>query len=151
MVLIFIQTWTELTGYLVDLFKIQRGSNTSAYAQIWIAFFASGIMHAQSMLLLPFPAEITLSERSTGIMAFFVWQALAITLEDIAQWMWKKTISPTGKKSQMTTVIGYIWVIMSFWISLPWAADVMMRVRLTEKSFLGFTVMRGLVQKLPIS
>ena len=84
-------------------------------------------------------------------MAFFVWQALAITLEDIAQWMWKKTISPTGKKSQMTTVIGYIWVIMSFWISLPWAADVMMRVRLTEKSFLGFTVMRGLVQKLPIS
>jgi hypothetical protein len=104
------------------------------------------------MLLLPHPGNITFQERTFGIMAFFLWQAFAITFEDFAMWLLKATSGhDVIKSTRVTRVIGYTWVITSFWISLPWAADVMMRLRLTEESFLGFSLVRDLVRRVPLS
>lgn len=123
----------------MDTLGIVRGTTLASYMHIWLAFFISGCMHAQSMALLPRPANITLYEATAGIMHFFLWQALAITFEDFVMWLWKtsgKSDAPMAWKAG----IGYLWVVISMFISLPWAANVMMRLRLTEESFLGFSV-----------
>ncbi|KAH8888278.1 toxin biosynthesis protein [Thozetella sp. PMI_491] len=144
------RTFTKLTGFVVDRLGIRRGTNLSSYLQIWIAFAFSGFMHAQSMLLLPRPPNITATESTVGVMAFFLWQAAAITAEDLAQWLWRKVSGDVMIDRRIRKWLGYSWVILSFWISLPWAADVMMRIRLTEESFLGFSLVKGLVQHIPI-
>jgi hypothetical protein len=133
------QPLTTLAYSVMDALNITRGTTLASYAHIWLAFFISGFMHAQSMALLPRPANITLYEATAGTLYFFLWQALAITAEDFVLWVWKASgrgVEPAAWKS----AVGYAWVIVSMWISLPWAADVMMRLRLTEESFLGFTV-----------
>ncbi|KAF2179246.1 hypothetical protein K469DRAFT_754016 [Zopfia rhizophila CBS 207.26] len=141
---------TKATGFVVDVLRIPRGSNLSSYTQIWLAFAISGLMHTQFFVLLPYPSNINFSERTMGVMAFFMWQAAAITLEDFVQWVWCKSGGSVEKSNWFKTVIGYSWVLGSFWISLPWVADVMMRIRLTEESFLGFSVVREWVQMIPL-
>lgn len=145
------KSFTKFSGAVVDFLSIPRGSTLSSYLQIWLAFTASGIMHAQSMLLLPHPGNITLSERTLGVLLFFVWQAVAITVEDSLQYICR-LYAPAiaADHPRITRTLGYLWVILSFWVSLPWAADVMMRLRLTERSFLGFSVSRDLVRRIPI-
>ncbi|KAI1778795.1 membrane bound O-acyl transferase family-domain-containing protein [Hypoxylon cercidicola] len=141
---------TKATGFTVDFLSIPRGTNLSSYLQIWLAFAISGFMHAQSMLLLPHPSNITFSERTVGVMAFFMWQAAAITMEDFVQWLWSKYSGGREASPWISRFVGYAWVIWSFWVSLPWAADVMMRIRLTEESFLGFSMLRSIIQRVPI-
>lgn len=135
----------------MDYLTIPRGSMLSSYTQIWLAFFASGFMHAQSMLLLPHPPNVTVWESTAGVMAFFLWQAAAITLEDFVQWLFKPyLVGRDASNSLIRKLVGYLWVTASFWMSLPWAADVMTRLRLTEESFLGFSVFRGLIGNIPV-
>ncbi|POS75434.1 hypothetical protein DHEL01_v206176 [Diaporthe helianthi] len=143
------RSFTKFTGFVINTIGIARGTNLSSYTQIWLAFVASGLMHAQSMLLLPHPPNITVSERTLGVLAFFLWQAAAITIEDLFQWLYRRTYSGFLSQRAMN-VIGYAWVIVSFWISLPWAGNVMMRLRLTEKSFLGFSLFENMMQRIAV-
>ncbi|KAF2446664.1 hypothetical protein P171DRAFT_430761 [Karstenula rhodostoma CBS 690.94] len=130
---------TTLAYLAIDALHIARGTTLASYAHVWLAFFISGFMHAQSMALLPRPPNITLHEATAGMLYFFLWQAFAITAEDFVIWLWK-TSGLSINPAPWNSVLGYVWVIFSMWISIPWAADVMMRLRLTEESFLGFTV-----------
>lgn len=128
-------------------------------------------MHANSMLGLPAPANITRSERTLGMLQFFLFHAAAITFEDFVQWVWRalgggaaeeggvqggrrvdgKTEGGKGEGSSMLRrLVGYCWVVGCFWYSMHFAADVMLRMRLMEESFLPFTVVGGWVRMLPI-
>ncbi|KAF1998239.1 hypothetical protein P154DRAFT_604173 [Amniculicola lignicola CBS 123094] len=128
-------------GHVVtDFLRLSRRGPLAFYIHIWNAFLISGLLHAQSMALLPRPKNITLYESTAGLMYFFVWQALIITAEDIAQRIWIKSGRTIESLGAFRFVVGYTWVAWSLWVSLPWAADVMMRVRLTEESFLPFTI-----------
>ncbi|KAF2122855.1 toxin biosynthesis protein [Lophiotrema nucula] len=136
---------TTIGDCIIDALGIQRKTILGDYVFIWIAFGISGIMHAQSMALLPRPANISVLDTTVGIMYFFLWQALAITLEDFAQWVWH-----VENHGRAESLIGYVWVVCNMWFSLPWAADVMMRLRLTEESFLGFTFFGPWVHRMPL-
>lgn len=107
-------------------------------------------MHAQSMLLLPHPPNLTTSERSTGVLVFFLWQAVAITAEDFAIWLWRQVSGGREMSPKASRLIGYAWVTWSMWFSVPWAADVMMRIRITEESMLPLSLVRNVVQRIPL-
>jgi len=134
------RSFTSYTQCVVKALGIRRGTNLSSYTQLWLAFFTSGFFHAASILLMPSPINITFRERTTGIMLFFLWQAAAVTTEDFVQYLWKTICGSPKRGSQWPTVVGFCWVILSFWISLPWAGDVLMRVKMGETSPLPFTV-----------
>lgn len=80
-------------------------------------------------------------------MYYFLWQAAAITFEDFVQWGWKRVFRPPKGPVHL---IGYIWVICSFWFSLPWAGDVMMRVKMGEVSPFPFAISAPLVSRIPL-
>lgn len=144
------QSLTKFNDFIIDTLSIPRGTNLSSYTQIWVALAVFGFMHAQSMRLLPHPPNITADERFTGVLVFFLWQAVAITAEDFAMWLWRQASGGRKMNPAVSTLIGYAWVTGSMWYSLPWAADVMMRIRMTEKSMLPFSLVRDVVQKVPL-
>ncbi|KAI8632625.1 membrane bound O-acyl transferase family-domain-containing protein [Xylariaceae sp. FL1651] len=130
---------TALSEAAVSHMNIEKGSTTSTYLRLWIAFAISGIMHAGSMVILPSPANLTLADRTVGIFCFFVWQAVAITLEDLMQWVWKLSRDRVGGQPVASsspplwvTVLGYVWVVASFWFSLPMAGGVMLKLRMGQ-------------------
>lgn len=112
-----------------------------------MTFAVSGVFHAASILLMPSPANVSFNERTAGIMYYFLWQAAVITLEDFLQWAWKRAF---GEPKGPTHVLGYLWVICSFWISLPWAGDVMLRVKMGEVAPLPTAWTAGLVERIPL-
>jgi hypothetical protein len=122
------------------MLHIKRGTNLSSYFQLWLAFFTSGCMHAASMMMLPAPVNITWQERTLGMLQFFLWQAAAITFEDFVQWTLRGRWETSRRWRLLRPWIGYVWVTCSMWYSLPFAGDVMLRIRLQEKSFLPFTL-----------
>ncbi|PSN66993.1 hypothetical protein BS50DRAFT_588029 [Corynespora cassiicola Philippines] len=125
---------TGLTGSLVDALGIKRGTNTSSYTQLWISFAISGVMHAASMTLMPCPANVPEWHRWRGLLLYFMWQALAITTEDLVMYLWRTAFGGSGRSSTWKNVVGYMWVTWSFWTSLPWAADVLLKLRMGETS-----------------
>lgn len=80
-------------------------------------------------------------------MYYFVWQAFAITIEDLVQWLWKQAFGTW--RSKWFPIVGYFWVVFSFWFSLPWAGDVMMRVKMGEVSPLP-SLFASTVSKIPL-
>ncbi len=129
------------------MLNIRRGTKLSAYSQIWLAFAISGVMHACSMRGLPRPTNITTGECTLGMLRFFLWQAFAITIEDIVMWMCRRGVGGTGPKV-CRTLVGWVWVVGSFWYSMAWAGDVMLRMRLNEETFLPGTVVGQWVERL---
>lgn len=105
----------------------------------------SGVMHAASMLILPSPSNLSLGDRTLGIFYFFLWQAAAVTLEDFFQWCYRGP-----KLGGWASILGYAWVVGSFWFSLPLAGDTMLRLRMGEDVPLPFSMFQSLVQKVPI-
>jgi len=104
----------------------------SSYTQLYVPFAISAVMHAQSHMINVVPANLSTAERTVGILLFFMWQAVAITAEDAAQWTWKKLGGSLEGSSVFRTTVGYAWVAFSFWYSIPWAADVLLRMRMGE-------------------
>jgi len=141
------QLLTSLTGAFIDALHVKRGTILSSYVQLWLAFTISGFMHAASMLMLPAPINITWSERTVGMLQFFLWQAAAITFEDFVQWALRGQYDQSKNSRTCRSCIGYLWVTCFMWYSLPFAGDVMLRIRLTEKSFLPFTLVGPWIQK----
>ncbi|KAI0114680.1 membrane bound O-acyl transferase family-domain-containing protein [Hypoxylon sp. NC0597] len=139
---------TSFSNAFARFLGMKKGSTTYSYVHLWTAFAISGAFHAGSMLILPSPVNITQSERTVGILLYFLWQALAITLEDFIQWTWRRVFGP--KPPGWSTVVGYVWVVCSFWFSLPLAGDVMVRIRLGQDPPLPFSVFTSLVERVPL-
>jgi hypothetical protein len=84
----------------------------SAYVQLFAAFFLSGMIHyvGQYMLLRDYPHPLP-----KGPIIFFLAQAAVITLEDIAVAAGKEL----GLKSRVWKVVGHVWVLTWFTLSVP--------------------------------
>lgn len=139
----------SLTAYstaFVKICNISRGTTLSAYTQIWLAFAISGVMHANSMRVLPRPISISTAECTIGMVQFFLWQAMAITIEDFVMLIWKRGVGRMPPE-YLRTLFGWGWVVSSFWYSMSWAGDVMLRMRLGEETFLPGTVLGPWVEK----
>lgn len=118
---------------LVHALGIKRGGTLSAYTQLWLAFAISGLMHGQSIFMLPSPVNITFEERLNGVVVFFFMQAAAITVEDFLQWTLRGLGLESSGRSPAKTLFGYVWVIAFFWLSLPHIGDVLLRIRFGEQ------------------
>ena len=133
----------------MEVLGIRRGTNWSSYTQLYFTFFISGIFHSASLLLMPYPTNITFRQRTIGIMYYFLWQAVAITLEDMVQWAWRSVFGKVKANNRLANITGYVWVICSFWFSLPWAGDVMMRIKMGETSPFPFAITGRLMKYIP--
>ena len=150
---------------LLRFLRIRRGTLLSSYGQIWAGFALSAFFHAQINRIAVSPANITFDEKIWGVVYFFLWQAAAITVEDFAIWGWKQGIRPKKAKGRNESkegeinhepsvrwnwknVIGYTWVCWNFYISMPFAADVLLRMRTAVDPMLPISVARPFVETL---
>lgn len=138
------------TTAFVDAAGIRHGTNLSSYTQLWLAFLMSGLGHAASILVLPSPANISLPERTAGLVQFFLSQAAVITFEDAIQWSWTRLWGKSSAGAAFRSAVGYAWVIGTLRYTLPWAGDVFVRMRLGEDPVLPFTVAGPWVKTLPV-
>lgn len=147
------QGFNTFTGYVVDTLHISRGTVWSSQLQIWLSFFLSAIFHAQCHLILPAPGNITLEDRTVPIFFFFLWQAFAISLEDLAHAVSSPLIRRLGLErmkgwAMAKKLIGWMWVLTSFWISIPWVADLTLRFRFGDELMIPFSVVKPLINGL---
>ncbi|MCJ1380203.1 hypothetical protein MMC17_003306 [Xylographa soralifera] len=140
---------TSYTDAFIKILKIPRGTNLSSYSTLYIAFILSGAFHALSQLQMPCPTNITPAERTVGFFLFFVWQAVAITVEDLIYWCWRKAGGSVEQNQRHLgrRLVGYLWITASMWASMPLVADTFLRMRMGAESFLPFTVTGPLVQR----
>ena len=108
-----------------DILKFPRGTNLSAYTQLYVSFLLSGIIHFGGDYL----AERRVVLRS---IKYFLLQAVAITFEDIVIHVAKRSLLVVGIKltpekldgtrvGTVVKVIGYCWVILWFsWVFPIW-------------------------------
>ena len=108
-----------------DILKFPRGTNLSAYTQLYVSFLLSGIIHFGGDYL----AERRVVLRS---IKYFLLQAVAITFEDIVIYVAKRSLLLVGIKltpgkldgtrvGAVVKVIGYCWVILWFsWVFPIW-------------------------------
>ena len=117
--------------------KFPRGTNGSAYTQLYIAFFLSGFIHFGGDLIL----EKRMVYRSFN---FFLLQAVIITFEDFVIYISKWSLRQGGIELKVgkpgeswagtvVRVAGYCWVILCFCLTLP--------VMMDELNALGFSSM----------
>jgi hypothetical protein len=140
------QSFNAFTGFAVDALHIRRGTTLSSQTQVYLAFFISSIFHAQSNLIIPAPDNIDFYEKTTGMFQFFMWQALAISIEDCAQMVWSKVHRRLGVRREsrlctlFVTVLGWLWVCFSMWLSMPYAADTTLRLRFGDRKMIPVTI-----------
>jgi hypothetical protein len=141
---------SQYTEAFCTYFNIRKGTNTSSYTKLWLAFIISGFFHAVSSLQMPHPANLTSTEHSMGFFWFFMWNVSAITVEDFLQWAVRRTF-PKGEfvreGSMVRTIVGYVWVVLVMWGGLPLVGDMCLRMRVGAESPLGFSVWRGIVEQ----
>ena len=106
-----------------DLLKFPRGTNQSSYAQLYIAFFLSGIVH--------FAGDFMSHKRMVyHSFQFFLLQAVAITFEDFVIYLTKQLLLQQGIKlnpgkaneswaDTAVRVLGYFWVVLWFCLTVP--------------------------------
>jgi hypothetical protein len=58
------------------------------------------------------------TRKDMGEFAFFMSQPVAILVEDITHWGWKRLGNP--RIQQLGTLVGYLWVFLWFSFSLPY-------------------------------
>ena len=140
---------TSYTDALAHFLRIPKGTNLSSYTKLYFAFLLSGVFHALTQRIMPSPANITVLERTNGVLYFFVWQAAAITAEDFVQWVYRKAGgSLTDKNGKLfRRVVGHVWVIMSIWASLPLVGDCFLKMRMGADPFLSYSLSRAWVEK----
>jgi hypothetical protein len=135
---------TSYTDAFTKFLRIPPGTILSSYTKLYLAFGLSGSFHALSQLHLPRPANITAAECSTGFLFFFFWQAVAITVEDVAVWAWRKI----GFKTKKVRLVGYAWVFVTLWWTFPLVGDTVLKLRIGTGSFAPFTFAKPLVRAL---
>ena len=106
-----------------DIFKFPRGTNLSAYTQLYVGFLMSGIIHSLGDYL----AERRVVLRS---IKYFLLHATAITFEDIVIYIAKRSLLVVGIKltpekldgtriGAIVRVIGYCWVTLWLCFTVP--------------------------------
>src|ERR1700733_11128495 len=110
------------------VFKLTPGTNLSSYAQLYTAFFISGLAHVP-------PSD-------TGALQFFVLQAVAITFEDAVIALAVKV----GLKhsSALFRRLGYVWVYCWFVYSLTSWVDFQVSSGLFEDGGTKLSLIPGL-------
>lgn len=94
----------------------KAGTNASAYAQLYTAFFLSGAMHCTGEHIIGLPWA------NSGCMRFFLLQALAITVEDGVTAVGRRLGIQSGQRFR---VLGYAWVVAWFYCTLAMWFDPM--------------------------
>ncbi|KAG2144538.1 membrane bound O-acyl transferase family-domain-containing protein [Suillus clintonianus] len=93
----FGQKMTSFLGY-------KRGTSGSSYTQLYTAFFISSITHLGG--------DVVVNSSRLGISCpFFIYQALAITFEDVVIAAARRA---GVKETKGTRIVGYAWVICWF-------------------------------------
>ncbi|KAK8105170.1 aminotransferase GliI [Apiospora kogelbergensis] len=139
---------TSYTDAFVEWLGIPRGTNWSSYTTLYLAFLISGTFHALSQRQMPRRADVSDGDVVAGFFGFFVWQALAITLEDAVGWCWRGLGLRSTGHERWRRLVGYVWVTCCIWASLPLAGDTFLRMRMGEESFLPFTLFGPWVESL---
>lgn len=91
-------------------FNFTPGTNLSAYTQLYIGFFLSGIIHMGGDCMVMQDLFVFFTVR------FFLLQAVAITVEDFVQWFTKSWRLKMGWTSK---AVGFCWVLVWFSWSAP--------------------------------
>ncbi|KAF7316085.1 MBOAT-2 domain-containing protein [Mycena indigotica] len=96
--------------YLTQALRFPRGSNASAYTQLFVAFFVSAIVH--------YGAEVfALRNWGGGALTFFMLQPFAIVVEDFLIWVGQRM----GWNSPAWRYVGYITTLGWFvWVTPIW-------------------------------
>ena len=117
-------------------FKFPRGTNRSSYTQLYVAFFLSGIIH--------FAGDFMLEKRMVYCSPkFFLFQAIAITFEDLVIYIAKRSLrrggielKPGGADESwaevVVRVVGYCWVTLWFCSTFPVWVDELNAIGLTS-------------------
>jgi hypothetical protein len=108
--------------YATKQLGLGRGTNASAYTQLYIGFFISGVIHQ-------FGDYTLLRNWSGGSVLWFTMQAMAITFEDGVIALAKRCGLSGGLG---TRILGYLWVWTWFACSLPLWADPMLQNGMSE-------------------
>ncbi|KAJ7759240.1 membrane bound O-acyl transferase family-domain-containing protein [Mycena metata] len=109
---------------------LRPGSVMSAYVQLFVAFFLSGVIHHLGQYML---TRDYLNPFSRGPLIFFLAQAVVITLEDIVIALGRKV----GLKSKGWKVLGFIWVLAWFTLSVPVWMDQQIAAGFMDAKFKG--------------
>jgi hypothetical protein len=107
-----------------------RGSITSKYVQLFMAFGISALLHEWF--------AFNAVRRDNGELWFFLTQPLAISFEDLAQYYWR-TRGSTHKQTSMNIAVlaGYAWTFLWFSYSLPPFVENSMRAKIIGPDFGG--------------
>ncbi|KAJ7060226.1 membrane bound O-acyl transferase family-domain-containing protein [Mycena amicta] len=112
--------------------RFQRGSVASAYTQLFVAFFVSGVMHY-------FPEYMALRHWGGGGLRFFVLQAVGISVEE--------SIVALGRRLGLERwpipwkLLGYFWVWTWFAFTAPRWLDPLLHVGVFEPFFHSWVIL----------
>ncbi|KAF7291773.1 hypothetical protein HMN09_01236900 [Mycena chlorophos] len=103
------------------ILRLPRGTYLSAYTQLFVAFFVSGMMHY-------IPEYMTLRNWGGGALRFFLMQALAILVEDRVLALGRQVVGSAN--TRRWKLLGYLWVWTWFAWTLPGWVDPLARTGL---------------------
>ncbi|EED85071.1 predicted protein [Postia placenta Mad-698-R] len=103
------------------LLRLQPGSWASSYTQLYVGFATSGFMHCVGDFIV---------DRALFGMSFpfFLAQAVAISLEDAAIGVARRTGLQSLFPAYLWRMLGYAWVVVWFSVSAPWFIVTSIRV-----------------------
>ncbi|EMD33236.1 hypothetical protein CERSUDRAFT_87546 [Gelatoporia subvermispora B] len=138
------RTWHQLIRRFVSAYGklachslgFEQGTTASSYTQLYVAFLVSGIMHSGGDLMLG-PAYLGAS------LPFFMLQSVAISIEDgvfalANRWRAESALREVGR------VVGYVWVLVWFSVSMPCYVDWAVRAGLGRSEVLPVSPIRYL-------
>ncbi|GFN12541.1 hypothetical protein AtubIFM55763_003202 [Aspergillus tubingensis] len=115
---------------LVRFLRLRKGGLASSYSQLFISFGISCLFHQAQMF--------NVTRRDMGELAFFMSQPLAIVVEDLVRWAWKKT-GISGKSIYFEKVVGYSWTFVWFSMSLHLYISGLVQARVMKDWLFGYT------------
>lgn len=71
---------------------------------------------------------------------------MVIMLEDMVIFLWRSAFGTSTDRWK--SLVGYVWVVCSFWFSLPMAADVILKLRKGEVSLFAWTLWGPLLDRI---
>ncbi|KAM4054537.1 membrane bound o-acyl transferase family protein [Hirsutella rhossiliensis] len=116
--------------------QLVNGSMVSRYVQVYLSFFLSAFLHVAA------GHAADPDRRSwSGTWMFFLAQAHGILAEDFAQWAGKRM---GIRESNLTHLLGGIWVACWLTWTAPWFADDIIEIGLVRPEPFPLSVIRGL-------